>query len=253
MLEKAGVHALFQPETLYEPAQDSKGSKKPSTKAGAAAPRTKGAANDSAMVVGASDRHAPGAHDTYVVLEHLERPLCGGRRPHFFRGVATVVAKLFNIVQPDVAAFGRKDFQQLVVMRAMVRDLDFPVRIIAGPTARERDGLAISSRNARLTDAARAAAPCIHTALEVKRRWLGTVVGDRGSTMFAKAGITAVADEVRADIEGAGGDVEYVRFVDAQTLQQMERWFGEPAVLAVAAWFEGRDGSSVRLIDNVEL
>ena len=256
MLQDAGVSALFLPPTLYEPAQAAQDPATPGAGPTASCSSsgdgaTAAAASDSRMVVGAAaagQQRAPGAHDTYVVPERLQRPLCGGRRPHFFRGVATVVAKLFNITQPDVAVFGRKDYQQLVVIRAMVRDLDFAVRIVAGDTAREADGLATSSRNARLSHAARSAAPCIHAAMERARE---TAADALRAGRLQRDSIDALLEGVRSDVAGGGGDVEYAQLVDAETLEDVDDWHGQAAVLAVAAWWEGRDGAPVRLIDNL--
>ncbi|MDC1335549.1 pantoate--beta-alanine ligase, partial [Planktomarina temperata] len=110
------------------------------------------------------EMYLPGA-DAIVDLPSLSVILQGALRPGHFQGVATVVSKLFNITQPDVAVFGEKDYQQLALIRKMVRDLDMPVRIIGHPTARETDGLAMSSRNVRLSPAQRAAAPILNAAL----------------------------------------------------------------------------------------
>lgn len=94
-------------------------------------------------MVGRETAH-PDAHETWVTVERLQRPLCGGSRPHFFRGVCTVVTKLFHVVEPDVAVFGRKDYQQWRVISRMVRDLDFAVEVVGMPICREEDGLAMS-------------------------------------------------------------------------------------------------------------
>ena len=120
---------------------------------------------DAAFLPQVSDIYRPGAQ-THVEVAGLGRMLMGRLRPGHFRGVATVVTKLFNIVQPDVAAFGEKDFQQLTLIRRMVADLDIPVTILPVPTVREPDGLAMSSRNQRLTPQDRAAAPVLSRALD---------------------------------------------------------------------------------------
>lgn len=109
-------------------------------------------------------------HSTWVEESHLSLGRCGASRPGHFRGVATIVAKLFNIILPDVAVFGQKDAQQCDVIRRMVRDLDFPLRIVVAPTVREADGLAMSSRNRYLTPAERARAPLFHRALVAAAR-----------------------------------------------------------------------------------
>jgi len=125
--------------------------------------RTEGVA--AVFVPSPDDMYLPKA-DTVVDVPSLSQILQGVLRPTHFQGVATVVTKLFNITQPDVAVFGEKDYQQLTLIRKMVRDLDMPVRIIGHPTVREVDGLAMSSRNARLSPAQRAAAPILNTALD---------------------------------------------------------------------------------------
>ncbi len=103
---------------------------------------------DDSMVVGTTTTSAPpptiAPHETYITVEHLQQGMCGASRPHFFRGVATVVCKLFHIVEPDVAVFGKKDFQQLRVIQRMVRDLDMAIRVVGGEISREPDGLAMS-------------------------------------------------------------------------------------------------------------
>ena len=129
-LEAAGCAAVYMPTTLYRSAPG----------AGAAA------AADGGMVVGADDAWDPEAHCTWVTVDHLSSGLCATSRPHFFRGVCTVVAKLFNIVQPDAAFFGKKDYQQWRVLERMARDLDCGVEVVGMPIQREADGLAMSRR-----------------------------------------------------------------------------------------------------------
>ncbi len=156
------------------------------------------------------------------------------RGPEHFRGVTTVVAKLFNVVGPDVAYFGQKDAQQAVVIRRMVRDLDFPVRIEVLPTVREPDGLAMSSRNAYLGPEDRERATALSRAL---------AAAERG----ARAGSLATALEAAArELEAAGIEPEYLEARDAETLEPLERLGDRPVLVAVAA----RVGSA-RLIDNV--
>lgn len=177
----------------------------------------------------------PEGAETVVETTKLSRILIGRQRPGHFRGVATVVTKLFNIVQPDVAAFGEKDFQQLAVIRRMVRDLDMPLRILGVPTVREEDGLAMSSRNARLAAADRAAAPVIFRAL-------------RSAESLAAQGATAgaIATHVRQIIAAeprAGAATVDLR--DAATLAPIRGRPTGPSVLLATVRF-----GAVLLIDQ---
>jgi pantoate--beta-alanine ligase len=158
----------------------------------------------------------------------------GRRGPEHFRGVTTIVAKLFNLVGPDVAYFGQKDAQQAVVIRRMVRDLDFPVRIEVMPTVREADGLAMSSRNAYLEPADRERATALHRALTAAER------GARAGSLAD--GLSAA----RAELAAAGIEPEYLEARDAETLEPVEQLGERPVLVAVAA----RVGAA-RLIDNV--
>ena len=176
-------------------------------------------------------------HETWVDVESMTQNLCGATRPGHFRGVTTVVAKFFHVVEPDVAVFGDKDYQQRRVIERMVRDLDFPVAIVAAPLVRDADGLALSSRNARLAPAERA------RALSISQ----TLFAARAAALAGEADAFALAAAVRARIEAAGGQVDYVEIADDATLRPLDR-VDRPAVLAVAAFFGG-----VRLIDNVTL
>jgi pantoate--beta-alanine ligase len=158
------------------------------------------------------------------------------RGSRHFRGVTTVVAKLFNAVGPDVAFFGQKDAQQAVVIRRMVRDLDFPIEIVVMPTVRETDGLALSSRNAYLDGVARERAAALSRALRAAER---AVAGGETSTAAALAA-------ARAELEGAGVEPEYLEARDAETLAEAQTFNGRPVLIAVAA----RVGAA-RLIDNL--
>jgi pantoate--beta-alanine ligase len=180
----------------------------------------------------------PADPSTWVDEERLSRGLCGARRPGHFRGVATVVAKLFHLVLPDVAVFGEKDAQQLRVVRRMVRDLDFPVRIVAGPTVREPDGLAMSSRNAYLPPPERADARCLARALAAVRRRFSA--GERSAARLR----SAAEAEIRPV---ASARIDYVEVVDDATLEPVRR-VARPALVALAV-FVGR----TRLIDNAVL
>jgi pantoate--beta-alanine ligase len=168
----------------------------------------------------------------------LSQHLCGATRPGHFDGVCTVVLKLFNLFQADAAVFGEKDVQQLAVLRRMVRDLDVPVEIIGHPTVREPDGLAMSSRNVRLSPEHRADAPRIRRALEGARSLLQ--FGERSAAPFLAA--------VRKHLEDSPFlRIDYLELVDAETLQPVGH-IKRPAVLATAVFY-----GDVRLIDHVSL
>lgn len=165
-----------------------------------------------------------------TVLEtSLSKTLCGATRPGHFDGVCTVVLKLFNLLQPSAAIFGEKDYQQLAIIRRMVRDLDVPVEILAAATVRDPDGLAMSSRNARLTPEQRADAPRIPSALAA------------ASGKSTPAEILATA---RSGIESHLNRIDYLELVDAETLQPASD-LTRPALLATAVFY-----GDVRLIDN---
>ncbi len=176
----------------------------------------------------------PEGFQTFVTVEEISRPLCGASRPGHFRGVATVVLKLFHIVEPDVAVFGQKDYQQLQVIRRMVRDLDLPVEIEGFPTVREPDGLAMSSRNAYLSPGERERALAIWRSI---RRAEELVAGGEVSS-------ASLVGEVRRVLEGAGLRIDYVEIRHPETLEPVERVEPE-AVLAIAAFV-----GNTRLIDN---
>ncbi|GAB4251042.1 pantoate--beta-alanine ligase [Deferrisoma sp.] len=176
----------------------------------------------------------PEGYQTYVTVEEISKPLCGASRPGHFRGVATVVLKLFHAVEPDVAVFGEKDYQQLQVVRRMVRDLNVPVRIVGVPTVREADGLALSSRNTYLSDEERRQALAIPRAIRWAQEQVEAGVRDPG----------ALAGEIRSLLEGAGLRVDYVEIRHPDTLEPVGS-IDDRALLAIAA-FAGR----TRLIDN---
>lgn len=168
----------------------------------------------------------------------LSRNLCGATRPGHFDGVCTVVLKLFNLFQAEAAVFGEKDVQQLAVLRRMVRDLDVPVEIIGHPTVREPDGLAMSSRNVRLTPEHRADAPRLRRALEGARSLLQ--FGERSAAPFLAAARKHLEDSPFLRID-------YLELVDAESLQAVGT-IKRPAVLATAVFY-----GEVRLIDHVTL
>ena len=175
---------------------------------------------------------------TYVEVEAMTEGLCGRHRPGHFRGVTTVVAKLFNLVQPHRAYFGLKDFQQAMVLRRMAGDLDMAVEVVVRPTVRESDGLAMSSRNLGLSPEGRGRALTLSRGLTAAREAFeaGERDGDR------------LLDAARRVLDAAAGvEVQYVELVAADTLKPLVR-VEESAVLAVAAFVEG-----IRLIDNVVL
>jgi pantoate--beta-alanine ligase len=174
-------------------------------------------------------------HSVYVEEKDLSAGLCGAFRPTHFRGVATVVAKLFNIVQPDVAVFGRKDAQQAAVVERMARDLNFGVKIVVAPIVREPDGLAMSSRNTYLSAQERRSATRLNQALILAERIC------RAGTRSA-AVIRNTVTRLLAGVPGA--KMEYVELVDAKTLKPVEH-VARPVLLALAVRF-----GKTRLIDN---
>ena len=176
-------------------------------------------------------------HSLWLSEESLSTVLCGASRPGHFRGVCTIVAKLLNIVQPDFMVMGEKDAQQLRVLRRMVRDMNFPVQIIAAPTVREADGLAMSSRNRYLSPAERAEAVCLFQSLEKARALYGG--GERDAEKIKAA--------MRAVIGATSGEIDYLEIVDDETMQPVDR-IEKPALAALAVKFSG-----ARLIDNTVL
>jgi pantoate--beta-alanine ligase len=190
--------------------------------------------DDAEMYLGkAGDRYS-----TFVVEEKLSRVMEGASRPAHFRGVTTVVAKLFNIVLPDVAIFGQKDFQQAAIIQRMVADLNFPVQIIVAPTLRERDGLAMSSRNKFLDVEQRAQAVILFHALQAAKK------------AVAKKSISAakLKQDLQAFITAAPlARLDYVEFFDSETLEPVAQ-VKRGAHMALAVFF-----CKTRLIDNARL
>ncbi|HEY0100298.1 MAG TPA: pantoate--beta-alanine ligase [Pyrinomonadaceae bacterium] len=181
----------------------------------------------------------PKGFSTYVEVERLSEPLEGAARPGHFRGVATVLTVLFNIIRPDFAYFGQKDAQQTLVVKRLVRDLAFDTEIVILPTVREDSGLALSSRNAYLEPEDKRAAAIIYRALAHAEAAYGE--GERSGKKLA--------DIVRADIEAEPrATLEYVSVNDADTLERLDRLDDRPVLIAVAA----RLGKT-RLIDNIVL
>ena len=168
----------------------------------------------------------PNGFQTSVPVESLSARMCGAFRPGHFHGVATVVTKLFNIVQPSTAIFGAKDYQQLQVIRRVTRDLNLPVEIVAHPTVREPDGLAMSSRNAYLSPAERQAALCLSRSL--RRAQCLVRNGERRAT--------AILERVRSEIAAEPlARLEYASLSDGENLCEIDQ-LSENAVLALAVW-----------------
>ncbi|SMX31855.1 pantoate--beta-alanine ligase [Actibacterium lipolyticum] len=181
------------------------------------------------------DQIYPDGFATNVSVSGVSEGLCGAHRPGHFDGVATIVSKLFNQTQADKAFFGEKDFQQLMLVRRMARDLDIPIEVVGCPTIREEDGLALSSRNLLLSDRARVYAPALNVAMT--RAAERIAAGEDVATVLGEAAAEVVA--------GGFNDVEYMELRSAETLQPMTALTG-PARLLAAANLAG-----VRLIDNI--
>jgi pantoate--beta-alanine ligase len=178
----------------------------------------------------------PNSYLTYIDVEKISNTLCGKYRPAHFKGVATVVAKLLNMVQPDVMYLGQKDAQQVAVLKQMAADLNFPVAIHVVPTARDKDGLAMSSRNVFLSPVERAQAPVLYKAL-----------GDAAQRIEAgERSVSKIIGIIKKTItQHSSGKIQYVACVDADTLEPLKIFKGK--ILIAAGVFFG----STRLIDNV--
>ncbi|CAN6486261.1 unnamed protein product [Victoria cruziana] len=223
--EMGCVDAVFYPRTLYETTCNRM--------------ETKEAGEDGLgrKAVSCLEEEGKMGHQTWIRVEKLEKNLCGGSRPVFFRGVATVVAKLFNIVEPDIAVFGKKDYQQWRLISRMVRDLNFPINIIGSELVRDEDGLAMSSRNVHLSPEQR------EKALSISRSLLKAKIDvQRGQTS-----VTELRNSIIKSISEAGGRIDYAEVVDQENLETVEEVRG-PVVICIAAWF-----GNVRLIDNIEI
>jgi pantoate--beta-alanine ligase len=221
MLEQAGADFLFAPpvEEMYAGAEVN--------------------AQPNGPHLSAPSKQAPDHRsDTYVVVEGLSNKLDGASRPGHFRGVATVVAKLFEIVRPDCAFFGQKDAAQVAVLRRMARDLDMDVEIVVCPIVREKDGLAMSSRNAYLSPEQRQQALVLHRAL--LRVQMMADRGERDAKTLREIGKQVIAEE-------PGARLDYFEFVDPDTLDPVEH-VKAGALVAVAAYV-----GTTRLIDNILL
>ncbi len=187
----------------------------------------------------ARDSLYPGDYSTWVEVAGLSGKLCGRSRPEHFRGVATVVCKLFNLTCPHKAVFGQKDWQQLIVIRKMARDLNIPVEVVGRPIVREEDGLALSSRNAYLDREQRKAAPMVYQGLLYARERFQSGLTDPG--------------QLERELERyyqknlPQGEIDYVQIVDCDTLEKPDTL--KPGALAAVALKLGR----ARLIDNIQL
>jgi pantoate--beta-alanine ligase len=178
----------------------------------------------------------PEGFKTYVEVEELSKVMCGKSRPTHFKGVTTVVAKLFNIVLPDYAFFGEKDYQQQVIIKQMVKDLNFPVEIITLPTVREFDGLAMSSRNAYLSEKERKIAPILYQALTLAKEEIKKGVRDPQKVIRKMRTLIAQEPAVRLD---------YITLVHPETLEELKVIRGR-VLIALAAYL-----GKARLIDNL--
>ncbi|MBW2493308.1 MAG: pantoate--beta-alanine ligase [Deltaproteobacteria bacterium] len=184
------------------------------------------------------------ANQTWVEVGEVARPLCGRSRPGHFRAVATIVAKLLLAAKPHLAVFGEKDYQQLAVIRRMVRDLGFDVEIVGAPTVREPDGLALSSRNVQLHPEARRQAVALVRALDAAE----------GAVASGELDAARLLARATAEIEKAPlARIDYVELRDAHSLGPVPEKLADPALLALAVYFDSpeRDAAeAVRLIDN---
>jgi pantoate--beta-alanine ligase len=182
-----------------------------------------------------NEMYAPN-HKTYVITDTLTQKLCGASRPNHFRGVTTIVTKLFNIVKPQVAVFGQKDAQQCLIIQRMVKDLNFNIDIIIGPVVREADGLAMSSRNNYLSPRERQEAPILFRALETAKSLI-------------KYG-NLNADEIRLKIRQIisstpSAEIDYIGIVDSETLEPVDT-ISPDSLIALAVYI-----GKTRLIDNI--
>ncbi|MGE0052879.1 MAG: pantoate--beta-alanine ligase [Hyphomicrobium sp.] len=178
----------------------------------------------------------PEGFSTSVTPGSAAKPLEGEFRPHHFAGVTTVCCKLFSQVTPDIAVFGEKDFQQLAVLRQMVRDLNLPLKLVGAPTKREKDGLALSSRNAYLSEKERAIAPMLQAAL-----------AELASEVANGVDIKSAIETAKRKVRNAGfTKIDYIAVADAETLQSVTSHGPRPLRVLAAAWL-----GKTRLIDNV--
>ncbi len=178
----------------------------------------------------------PEGYKTYVEVKDLQERLCGGSRPDFFKGVCTIVLKLFNIVRPDISFFGQKDAQQVVILKKMASDLNLDVKIEAMPIIREKSGLALSSRNEYLDKKQKKAALCLSRSLGRARRMVEA--GEKNAAQVLKS--------IKAEIESEPlARIDYIEIVDSENLQSLQQ-IKDKTLIAVAVFID-----NVRLIDNI--
>ncbi|CAK9162386.1 unnamed protein product [Ilex paraguariensis] len=229
MAVPGGVDVVFHPHNLYDYGNNNCGDDGNGL-------QKEGMREKDGVVVSCVEDKGLG-HETWVRVERLEKGMCGKSRPVFFRGVATVVAKLFNIVEPDVAVFGKKDYQQWRIIRRMVRDLDFAVKVIGSEIVRDSDGLAMSSRNVHLSLEEREQALSINRSLSKAK-----CAAEKGQVNCRE-----LRNSVIHAIHEAGGKIDYAEIVEQENLESVEE-IKSPVVFCIAAWF-----GKVRLIDNMEI
>jgi pantoate--beta-alanine ligase len=192
----------------------------------------------SAVFAPSAEEMYPEQNLTWVSVDKLSEPLCGKTRPTHFRGVATVCAKLFNIIQPDVAYFGQKDAQQVIIIKRMVADLNMPMRIVVCPIVREEDGLAMSSRNKYLDAKQRKDAPLLYASLQEAQL---LIAGRERKSAFIKEQMKKILN-ISKQIE-----IDYISIVNADTLEEIDEIRGA-VLIALAVKMP-----SARLIDNIML
>jgi pantoate--beta-alanine ligase len=180
----------------------------------------------------------PPGYETYIELERLSHVLEGASRPTHFRGVATIVAKLFNIVRPDIAVFGRKDFQQSVIIRKMVKDLNLPVKVVVAPIVREKSGLALSSRNRYFSEEQKARAAVLYDSLMLAKKMIDNGVRDASKIRLA---MRRLIDKT------SGTKVDYIAITDDEGLRPLGKLSGK-FTISLAVWLD-----EVRLIDNISI
>ncbi len=179
----------------------------------------------------------PTYYQTYIEVEEMTTPLEGAARPGHFRGVATVVAKLFNVFQPHRAYFGQKDAQQVAVIKRMGEDLNFNLEIVACPTVRDKDGLALSSRNVNLSPEARQQAVCLYQALLVAQ----------SAIEAEERSVSQIKEQMQATIEqNELAKIDYISLANAETLQELTQLTNDSVLISLAVFVGG-----VRLIDNM--